>query len=43
VAARLFGTVTAVVLGGLTAIVTVAVTAWRVPVLRHLGEIRRPE
>ena len=42
-AARFLGTVTAVVLGGFTAIVTVAVVAWRVPVLRDLREIRRPE
>ncbi len=41
VAARLLGTVSAVVLGGAAAIVTVAVTAWRVPVLRRLEEIRR--
>ena len=41
VAARLVGTVTAVVLGGVAAIATVAFTAWRVPVLRNMGEIGR--
>ncbi|MGQ0649414.1 MAG: MFS transporter [Gemmatimonadaceae bacterium] len=40
VAARLLGTAPAVVLGGVIALVTVALTAWRVPVLRHLKEIR---
>ncbi|MCC6319785.1 MAG: MFS transporter [Gemmatimonadaceae bacterium] len=42
-AARFIGTVPAVVAGGLVAIGTVALTAWKVPVLRGLGEIRRPE
>jgi MFS family permease len=41
VAARLLGAVNAVVVGGAIAVVTVAVTTWRVPVLRRLGEIRR--
>ena len=39
-AAKLIGTVPAVVLGGVVAILTVVVTAWRVPVLRDLREIR---
>ena len=43
VAARLVGTVPAVVLGGVAAIATVAITAWRVPALRTLGEIRSPD
>jgi hypothetical protein len=30
-----------VVLGGVVALVTVATTAWRVPALRGLGEIRK--
>lgn len=41
VAARLLGTVPAVVLGGVAAIVTVAITAWRAPVLRSFGPIQR--
>lgn len=40
VAARLLGTVPAVVLGGLATLVVVAVTAVRVPELRRLREIR---
>lgn len=41
VAARLLGAVPAVVFGGLTALVTVALTAWKVAPLRQLREIRR--
>jgi MFS family permease len=40
VAARLLGTVRAVVLGGVSALVVVGVTARRVPQLRRLGRIR---
>jgi MFS family permease len=40
VAARLLGTVRAVVLGGVAALVVVGVTARRVPQLRRLGRIR---
>lgn len=43
VAARLIGTVPAVVLGGGVALATAAATAWRVPVLRGLREIHRPQ
>lgn len=40
VAARLMGTVPSVVFGGVVTLVVVAVTAWRVPELRRLREIR---
>lgn len=40
VAARLLGAVPAVVMGGAIALGVVAVTAWKVPVLRNLKEIR---
>lgn len=43
VAARLLGAIPAVVLGGVVALLTVGVTAWKVPVLRRLGEIRRAD
>jgi MFS family permease len=39
--AKLIGTIPAVVLGGLAAIAIAAGVAWRVPLLRDLGEIRR--
>jgi MFS family permease len=39
-AARLMGTVPSVVFGGLVTLAVVAVTAWKVPSLRKLGEIR---
>ncbi|MBK8248267.1 MAG: MFS transporter [Gemmatimonadetes bacterium] len=42
VAARWLGAVTTVVLGGVVALVTVGITAWRVPVLRRLREIAPP-
>ena len=38
-AARLIGTVPAVVLGGMATLVVVAITAVKVPSLRHLGRI----
>ena len=41
-AARWLGAVTTVVLGGVIALVTVGITAWRVPVLRRLREIAPP-
>ncbi|HEX5386405.1 MAG TPA: MFS transporter [Gemmatimonadales bacterium] len=40
VAARLIGTVPAVVAGGAVTLAVVALTAWRVPSLRRLGEIK---
>jgi MFS family permease len=40
VAARLMGTVPSVVFGGTITLLVVAVTAWRVPELRRLGEVR---
>jgi hypothetical protein len=40
VAARLLGTVPSVVAGGMATLAVVAVTAWRVPELRRLREIR---
>lgn len=40
VAARLLGTVTSVVLGGIATLGVVAVVAWRVPSLRRLRELR---
>jgi hypothetical protein len=40
VAARLLGTVPSVVFGGSVTLLVVAVTAWRVPQLRKLREIR---
>ncbi|MBL8962347.1 MAG: MFS transporter [Gemmatimonadetes bacterium] len=40
--ARWLGAVPTVVLGGVVAMVTVGVTAWRVPVLRRLREIAPP-
>ena len=40
VAAKLLGTVPSVVLGGLATLVVVTVTAFKVPELRRLGEIR---
>jgi MFS family permease len=40
VAAKLLGTVRSVVLGGVATLAVVGVTAWRVPELRRLGEIR---
>ena len=40
VAARFLGTVPSVVLGGLATLGVVTVTAWRVPELRKLREIR---
>jgi MFS family permease len=40
VAAKLLGTVPAVVVGGLATLVVVTVTAWRAPTLRRLREIR---
>ncbi len=40
VAARLMGTVPSVVFGGAVTLVVVALTAWRVPELRRLREIR---
>ncbi|MBL8982257.1 MAG: MFS transporter [Gemmatimonadetes bacterium] len=43
VAARLLGAVPAVVLGGIVALGTVGVTAWKVPVLRTLGAIQPDE
>jgi hypothetical protein len=43
VAARLLGTVPAVVLGGAATLGVVAATAWRVPELRRLRELRREE
>ena len=43
VAARLLGAVPAVVLGGVVALSTVGVTAWKVPVLRTLGAIQPDE
>jgi hypothetical protein len=39
-AARLLGTVPSVVLGGLATLLVVAATAWKVPQLRRLREIR---
>jgi len=42
-AARLLGTVPSVVLGGITTLSVVAVTAWRVPELRDLDKIEGPE
>jgi MFS family permease len=41
-AARLLGTVPSVVFGGMVTLATVAVTAWRVPSLRRLREIKAP-
>ena len=46
VAARLLGTVPAVIFGGLVTLLVVGVTAWRVPDLRKLGrldQLRDPE
>lgn len=43
VAARLLGAVPAVVLGGVATLGVVAATAWRVPELRRLRELRREE
>jgi hypothetical protein len=43
VAARLLGAVPAVVLGGVATLGVVAATAWRVPELRALRELRREE
>jgi MFS family permease len=43
VAARLLGAVPAVVLGGAATLGVVAATAWRVPELRRLRELRREE
>ncbi len=43
VAARLLGTVNAVVFGGVMTLVTVGVIAWRVPSLRTLGRIEHRE
>jgi MFS family permease len=40
VAARLLGVVPAVVLGGVATLAVVAITAWRIPSLRKLREIR---
>ncbi len=40
VAARLLGTVPSVIAGGAVTLLVVAVTAWRVPQLRHLEEIK---
>jgi MFS family permease len=40
VAARLLGTVPSVIVGGAITLVVVAVTAWRVPLLRRLDEIK---
>ena len=40
VAARLLGAVPAVVLGGVVTLLVVAITAWRVPVLRKLERIK---
>ena len=42
-AARLIGTVPSVVLGGLATLLVVATTAWKVPQLRRLREIRPAE
>ncbi|HEU4700211.1 MAG TPA: MFS transporter [Gemmatimonadales bacterium] len=39
VAARLLGTVPAVVIGGMLTLAVVAATAWRVPALRRMGRI----
>lgn len=39
VTAKLFGTVPSVVLGGMATLVVVAVTAWRLPALRKLGQM----
>ena len=39
VTARLFGTVPAVVLGGVATLIVVAMTAWRLPKLRKLGRL----
>ena len=39
--AKLIGTIPAVIAGGLAAVAIAAGMAWRVPVLRQLGEIRR--
>jgi MFS family permease len=41
-AARLLGTVPSVVLGGMMTLLVVATTAWKVPQLRQLREIRAP-
>jgi Transmembrane secretion effector len=41
-AARLLGTVPSVVLGGMMTLLVVATTAWKVPQLRRLKEIRSP-
>jgi MFS family permease len=43
ITAQWFGTVPAVVLGGLGAIVIVAIWAWRFPALRRVSELTRPE
>ena len=43
VAARLLGTVPAVVFGGIMTLVTVAVVAWRAPELRRLERISAEE
>jgi uncharacterized membrane protein len=43
VAARLLGAVPTVVLGGAATLGVVGVTAWRVPELRRLRELRREE
>lgn len=42
VAAKLMGTVPSVVFGGTVTLVVVALTAWRVPSLRRLREIKAP-
>jgi MFS family permease len=43
VAAKLLGTVNSVVFGGCMTLVVVAITAWRVPILRRLDRLESPK